>query len=625
MTSAGLAASRLLRAHRPVSGTAAVAVGLVVLETVLSKAFGSFAAGPFLLLIACGLAFVPFVPAELRRPCLVVPLVSVLSVAIASLALVSASSLGVPLTATSIRGIALLLTLVSAGVSALPAFRRERSRRWDGDVRIELAVLLLLTAILVLASTLYDPVVGGAPVPGEDWGHYLLYAQQIAREHAIRIDNPYWMGGGLAFSQDPGVPPLYGAFLLVGGQSAGVLVHGIVLFSLLGILAVFVFTAGLWGSKAGLVAAGLWAVLPAGLDLLSWHGLASVYALALYPLAALCIGAVHRGRLGWRWALLLALTGVSLLGAHRMTALVAGVTLTPVLALAIFHRPKPGARFLAAVALFGLVLGGGLVLHLIRLLEKTGQVSDYRLFLVRKVQWSYSVRDLTWTVIALGLVGLAALIAHPRTRRDPALLVLVGMIAGPVALGYAWLVHIPLDYIRMGTYLALPLVAACGAAWGRLLPQRALPLVIVPILLVAGRAHDLGPQFRSFYQIADPVTLRGLASLDVRTRTSTAPIVTDQCWAFLVPWLLQHRSLAGLEDWTIPFRQDLEPARRARRILYGGASGRALARRLGIRYVVLDPKCSSWSTQDLPVTIRGKPLYASNRLLILQLPSSTKS
>ncbi len=623
MKRSGLAAQRLLRAHRPISGTAAVAVGLVVLEFILSKTFGSFPEGPFLLLIACGLAFVPFVPTELRRPSLVVPLVPVVAVAIASLALVSASSFAIPLTATSVRAIALCLTLASLGFSALPAFQHERKRRWDGDLRIELAVLLLLTAILVLAATLYDPVVGGTPVPGEDWGHYLLYAQQIAQEHAVRIDNPYWMGGGLAFSQDPGVPPLYGAFLLVGSQAAGVLVHGIVLFSLLGVIAVFVFAAGLWGSKAGLVAAGLWAVLPAGLDLLSWHGLASVYALALYPLVALCVGSALRGRLNWRWALLLALASAALLGAHRMTALVAGVAFAPVLVIAIVRRPKLGARFLATVSLFGLVLGGGLVLHLTRLLEKTGQVSDYRLFLVRKVQWSYSVRDLTWTVVALGVVGLATLIAHPRMRRDPALIALVGMIAGPVALGYAWLVHIPLDYVRMGTYLALPLVAASGAAWGRLLPRRALPLAIVPILLVAGRAHDLGPQFRSFYQLADRVTLRGLATLDERTRTSTAPIVTDQCWAFLVPWLLQHRSLAGLEDWTIPFRQDLAPARQARQILYGGASGRTLARHLGIRYVVLDPKCSSWSTQHLPVTIHGTPLYASTRLLILQLPPRT--
>jgi hypothetical protein len=101
--------------------------------------------------------------------------------------------------------------------------------------------------------------------------------------------------------------------------------------------------------------------------------------------------------------------------------------------------------------------------------------------------------------------------------------------------------------------------------------------------------------------------------------TTKAPIVTDQCWAFLVPWLLQRRSLAALEDWTIPFRQDLAPARQARRILYGGKEGRALARRLGVRFVVVDPKCSSWSNLNLPLTIGGSPIFASTRLLVLDL------
>jgi hypothetical protein len=603
-----------------VSGAAAAAVALVVLEALVSWINGPFAAGPFFLLCACGLAFVPFAPPELRRPSIVVPLVPVVAVAIAPLALVSTATFGVPLTSTSVRVAVLLLTLAALGLSALPAFRHDREQPARGDWRRELPTLVLIAAILVLGAALYDGVIGGAPVPGEDWGHYLLYAQQVADQHAMLIDNPFSIGGRLAFSQDPDAPSLYAAFLLVGGETPGALVHGIELFSLLGILAMFVFVGALWGSEAGLVAAGLWAVLPAVLDILSWHGLATEYALVMFPLAAMCVGFACRGRLEWRWAFLLALSGAALLGAHRMTALVAGAVLAPALAFAILRRPRPGGRFLVMLLAFGLVVGGGLTAHTVRLLDKTGQDSDYRRFLVRKVQWDYTVRDITWVVVIVGAIGLVAMVLHRRTRRDPALLVLVGMAVGSVALSYAWVVHFPLDYVRTGTYLAIPLVAAFGAAWAQFLPRQALVLALVPVLLVARDAHNDGPNLRAFYQLADLVSLRGLDLLHERVRSSSAPIVTDQCWAFLVPWLLQHRAFAGFEGWTIPFRQDLQPARRARLILYGGEPGRELARRMGVRYVVLNPKCSSWSIDQSPVTIRGRPIYASTRLLILELP-----
>ncbi len=606
----------------PVSLAALVALGLVGLEAVITAVGGAFSGGAILLVAACGVSITPLLPAELRRPSLVIPLVPVLGVLVASLTLVTASSLGVLLTGTSVRLLTLAVAAASLGLSALPAFRREREVRWSGGWSPEIGTLLVLAGILVLGLALYDVVVGGTPVPGEDWGHYLLYAEQIAKEHALRIDNPYWMGGGLAFTQDPGVPPLYGAFLLVSEQPPGVLVHGILLFSLLGILSMFVFTATLWGREAGLVAAALWASLPAGLNVLSWHGLASDYALVAFPLVALGVGAALRGWLTWRWAFVLALAAAAVLGGHRMTALVAAVALVPPLAWAVARRPRPGLRFLGLAALFGLAIGGGLLLHLARLHERAGGVVDYQAFLIRKVQWSYSVRDITWLVVVLGGAALVGLAVHARTRRDPALLVLAGLALGPLALGYAWIVHLPLDYVRMGYYLAVPLVVAIGVAWGRLLPRQALALAAIPVAVVALLAYDLAPQFRAFYQIADGVTLRGLTELDARAGSSRSPIVVDQCWAFLVPWLLERPTLAALEDWTIPFHQDLQPARQARRILYGGASGRALARSLGVRYAALDPKCSSWSSQNLPLTIAGRPVYASTRLLVLELPGS---
>ena len=62
----------------PLSLAALAAVLLVAVEAGLA-AVGRTAAGPALLLVACGLALVPFLPVELRRPAIAVPLVPVLA------------------------------------------------------------------------------------------------------------------------------------------------------------------------------------------------------------------------------------------------------------------------------------------------------------------------------------------------------------------------------------------------------------------------------------------------------------------------------------------------------------------------------------------------------------------
>jgi hypothetical protein len=172
----------------------------------------------------------------------------------------------------------------------------------------------------------------------------------------------------------------------------------------------------------------------------------------------------------------------------------------------------------------------------------------------------------------------------------------------------------------MGYYVALPLVVASGAAVGRLLPQWALLLAVLPVAIVALHAHDLAPQYRSFYQLVDGTTMRGLSRVEATPESTNKLIVADQCWGFLAPWLLQRPTLAALEKWAISVDQELKPARTARRMLYGGAAGRALARRRGVRYALLDPKCASISGRVEQPTIRGRPVFASTRLLVLELP-----
>ena len=353
----------------------------------------------------------------------------------------------------------------------------------------------------------------------------------------------------MQFPDDPGVPSLYGAYLLVAGGSAGFSQRGSCTSASSASLRCSPSEQRLWGRRSGLVAAALWAVLPAGLNVLSWHGLAQVYAMGLLPVLALCTGMALRGHVGWRWALLLTCSGLATLAAHRLTALVAGVALVPLLLGAAVRRDRAGMRFLVVSIGLAAVLGAGLLVHLMRLYGRTGGPPDYRAFLERRIGWESWTRDLTWIVVTLGVAALVALIWHPRTRKDPSILVLCSLLAIPVVLSYAWVVDVPLDYARMGYYVALPLVASVGAASGRLLPRAAIALALIPILLVAWRADELGPRYRTFYQLADRTSLRGLSYMQQRSSSLLTAVVTDQCWAFLAPWLLQRPTFAALENW----------------------------------------------------------------------------
>src|SRR4029079_70137 len=111
--------------------------------------------------------------------------------------------------------------------------------------------LLLLGGVVCLGVTLLPVMVDGRALPGQDWGHYLLYTDEIRQKHSLLIDNPYWMLGGRDFSEDPGVPALYAAYGLLSGQSTAVLAQGIWVFAALAVVSVFTFVAALWGRTAG--------------------------------------------------------------------------------------------------------------------------------------------------------------------------------------------------------------------------------------------------------------------------------------------------------------------------------------------------------------------------------------
>jgi hypothetical protein len=118
-------------------------------------------------------------------------------------------------------------------------------------------------------------------------------------------------------------------------------------------------------------------------------------------------------------------------------------------------------------------------------------------------------------------------------------IVLFAVIA---ALAYAWIVHLPLAYLRMSTSsLALSPLVVIELA--RRLPRRLAAAGGGAVALaVAAFAWPQATNVRDFYSFATPATLRGLDAVPERVRPGEV-IVTDRCWSFLARgWFMRRRS-----------------------------------------------------------------------------------
>ena len=157
------------------------------------------------------------------------------------------------------------------------------------------------------------------------------------------------------------------------------------------------------------------------------------------------------------------------------------------------------------------------------------------------------------------------------------------------ALAYSWLLEIPVAYFRMAYFLPLVLVPLVAVALVRLLRPRAAALAgAAAVVAIGAFAWVQASNVRDFYAFTSDASLRGLDAVGATLRPNEV-VVTDRCWSFQATWLLHTRTLPALEPEDIQPKAELRRARQARAVLDGTPEGLALARRLGVRYLIVDP------------------------------------
>ena len=612
---------------RALAGAGAGIVALEALPALAGRPSAGLAVAA--LLLAPGLALAALLPAAVRRsPVALLCAVPVLGFAATSVTLITLTRIGVPLTGLTAR--LAVAALVVVGLVWLPLR--------DGVGRLRLWELMLPVSALVVGALLQERVLGGSPVPGNDWAKYLLYADEIRRQGALLIDNPYWMLG-VPFREDPGVPSVYGAFLAMSDASTATLAHGIWVFALMGIAAMYAWVRALWGPLAGGLAALLYAALPINQNILGWHGLANVAALVLIPLVLLyATELVMSRRIGRREAAGFALLLVALAAAHRLSVVVTlpALALVGVVALVAAGRDRAGSRWSARswaprrallrsaglVAGFGALLGWGVAWHLWAINRTFGGTQGYEAYLNSKLDLDLLAHDLTRVFCAAAV--LAVVWAALRLRRAPELGVPLAYLVVAAALAYAWVVHLPVSYLRMAYYLPValvPPVAVALAGLSRRAPLRAVGLCVGLALtaVIAASAWDRADSVRAFYRFAEPASLRGLDLVASRIEPGEV-VVTDRCWSFLATWLLGTRTLPALAPEDIQPKAELPFARRAQAILDGRPAAVAYARRIGVRHLLVDPTCVGPDGRPLPSPLLGEPIFVSRRLIVLEVP-----
>lgn len=586
----------------------AISVGLVAADAVLALAgLTAPIVSVLALILAPGLALARLLPARMGAGVGVIAAAPALGFAASSVLLISVARVGIPLTGLSVR-----LCLAALVVGALGLIGEPRLRE-----RVEPLEVVGLVAALVAFAVLGSRVIGDLPVPGNDWAKYLLYADEIRRQGSLLIDNPYWMLG-VPFREDPGVPALYGSFLILTDEPAATLARGIGVFAGIGLLSAFAFVRAWSGWVAGVLTAVLLAVIPISQDILGWHGLANVAALALLPLAFLYVTVLASDGLSTREAGGFAIVVVALGATHRLTTIVGAIVLGLVLAVALIGGDRRRiARDVAVTAGIGLAIGAAVLLDLVARQRTFGGTQSYQAYLNTKIELEFVVRDLS-IPFALAAVCALVLAGFPRVR-SRGLVPVLALLAVSAALAYGWLAHVPLAYVRMVYYLPLALASLVAVVIARLLkPSAALVVGAVLAIAMGIIAWGQADNVRRFYSFANPTSLRGLNSVASAVRPGDV-VVTDRCWSFLATWLIHTRTLAALDPADIQPRAEARFAAEARQILAGTRRGDALARRLGVRYVLADPTCRDSAGRPLSPPPIGAPVFVSERLVVIEI------
>jgi hypothetical protein len=627
----------MLAPHQPYRASAA-AVALLAVDLLVRAIVGEpYVGATFLLLLACGLSLLPLLPESLSSPSRRLAALPALALVSLSILLSAVSIVGIELTEATIRVAVVVFVGALAVATTVLRSRLGEAPRPSFALRREAVTIAVLAGIFAFSYASALDV--ARPFLAEtDLGHYLQYAEEVESQGRLLIDDPYAGEPDRIFADPQAVGAVYGSFLILDGISPWPLAHGLLVVSAISVLGIFAAAAGLWGTGAGLAAAGAYAVAPIRIDLMYWHGLGTALALVFVPLVVLALGLMFRGRAGWRVSVLLGLSLVGVAASHSTSTVVVGalVLLAPILdgvrwlvrrrdlvrALEAWWR-EGILRPLVVGLVIAAVLGAGVAAHLAGQAADLGEPVDYRIFDPGWIDRDAIRGYFSWEFLALAAVALVVVLASRALRRDAALLAVGSLGLACVLVSQLWRIEVAFEYRRVVYYAGSALVLLIGAACARL-PGRA-PWIAGYVLVLAFVAHvSIGLRLpeRIVSPEPDPPSRAGLLELRRQLDAGELPdaslVIVDNCLKWAVPYYLHRPTIAAITERELGFQNRIPLARKAQRIIAGGRDGQDLARQMGVDYVIANARC----IPDLAERLEGNAVIRNPELIVLQLSSS---
>jgi len=580
-------------ASGPAASPVAALIGLVV--CVAGRAiFGpSEAIAWVLVALLPGVALSPFLPVAARRSAASALVAAVIaSTAFWVLVIPFLSLLGINLSHTSL---AAFLALASLACILLATWWGESAT----PAGTELKDILGLTAVAVTAFLVAKVPFSNPPL-GADWGHYWSFADAIASTGTLDALNTTWMGGGLPYFDYPGVPSLMATWMLQAGVSASATPALISLLFGAGAAAAWLAVRSAWGPEAGVVAGIATALMPAAITTLGWSGLALELSLIFVPplLAATSVLLTSSGADKRRIQLATAALAIVIVASQPLTAIVLGGAVGVYLLARLAIAKLEGLKTLAGTGVIAIAIGFPVALDYRNRLGSSGVASDYRDFLVTRIDWESTLYAglLPALLCALGLAGLATTIASNKTRS----LAVLALLTTGMAIAYSqlWHLHVAGEY-RRAVYLIGPMVAIGLGGLTFLITKQGIALrAAVALVMLAGVAFSIKKwpaDLASYYRIVTPTNQLVVEEIGFRAAARNQSILADSCWGFPTLGLTRAKLYTALEPNMIGPQSEVVPARAARLMFRGGRVGEAAIRSYGVRWSLLNPNCATAS------------------------------
>ena len=537
-----------------------------------------------------GLALSPFIPVGARRStALAVTSACLASLCFWTIAIPWMSLIGIPisrLTVIAVAGASCFAALALAsrfGAEAIASVRR-----------VELADALGLALSVAVAAVVANRLSSTPPLGG-DWGHYWLFADQIRLTGTLDSINPIWMGGGMKFSDYPGLPAVLAAWLELAGRSANSS-SGLIGLLLVLLAATTWLTARVgWRSGAAGLAGVLAALMPASASLVAWSGLATIYSLVfcLPLLGATAALTPATGRESVRVRATVAVLAVAALVSQPLIALTIIVGLAAVVALRLIIDRGSGLRTVATTLATTALIGLPLLIDYRLRLQSLGGLQPYSQYLSTRITPDSFTRSglIPMLLIAIGLAGLITAAGSKSSR--PLAIAVLAAAASAAAYTQIWRFGISGEY-RRGLYVIGPLVALAAGGLATLKAELARPFrLLLGLLLIATVANSgrgwINAQ-RGYFAVATQASWTAANRVADRIQSNEA-IVADSCWAFPTVGIERVKVYGALLPHQIGPSSEARPAALARRVFKGGQGGRAAAKQLGARWTFIDPTC----------------------------------